>query len=68
MKLYELNSKCKVRLLEEAHTPAGSLLLPKGIVLQFYRVDGMYTSCKDSVGNTVYPAAWTEVEIVEDSA
>lgn len=34
-------------------------------ILTFYHVDGMYSLCKTSNGETVHLAAWTEVEVVE---
>ena len=65
MKLFELNSACNVRLLEKATTPIDSPPIPQGVVLAFKRIDGMYSHCINEAGNQVYPAAWTEVEIVD---
>lgn len=68
MKLYELNSPCKVRLVGEVGVPVAANSLKGGDVLNFKHIDGMYSFCYTEQGNIVNPAAWTEVEIVEDSA
>lgn len=51
MKLYEVPRDSKIKV--------------DGQVLDFSRVDGMYSLCFDSEGHPVHIAAWTEVEIVD---
>lgn len=36
-------------------------------ILNFDHVDGMYSLCFDSRGRPVHIAAWTEVEVVNDT-
>jgi hypothetical protein len=53
-KLYEVprNSKIKVEGIDE--------------IVDFHHIDGMYSYCTVSEG-VIHLAAWTEVEIVEES-
>jgi len=39
--------------------------LKGGDIIHFKHIDGMYSYCKNENGDTVHPAAWTEVEIVD---
>jgi len=64
MKLYELSSKCTVKLLQPCGVPPGGKPLAVGDIVKFQKVDGMYSLCYDKDGNIVHPQAWTEVEIV----
>jgi len=56
MKLYEL-SKRNIWVREKE----------TGYEFLFYHIDGMYSFCKDRDGNIVHPAAWTEVELVDEN-
>ena len=67
MKLYEVPNNTKIRVISEARTPASHRDFESEEILDFHHIDGMYSFCKDKDGNTVHLAAWTEVEIVENS-
>lgn len=56
MKLYEL-SKGKIWVKEKE----------TGFEFFFNHLDGMYSFCKDRQGNIYHPAAWTEVEIIDEN-
>lgn len=64
MKLYEVPNNTEVRLLEEPRIPPGAPPVSNGDTILFFHVDGMYSYCKNSNGDIVHIAAWTEVEIV----
>jgi hypothetical protein len=55
MKLYDVPRHTQVRILATNE------------VLLFEHIDGMYSVCKYPDGHVVHHAAWTEVEIVEES-
>jgi len=65
LKLFELNSPCKVRLIGDIGVPVAAMGLKGGDIIHFKHIDGMYSYCKNENGDTVHPAAWTEVEIVD---
>jgi hypothetical protein len=50
MKLYEV--------------PKYSTIKVGDMELEFHHIDGMYSYCTDSKGNTHHIAAWTDVEII----
>jgi hypothetical protein len=67
MKLYNVPNGSRVRIIDEnTKVPIASPDTPGGTILKFHHVDGMYSYCTDSRGNPVHPAAWTEVEIVNN--
>lgn len=51
MKLYEV--------------PRNTFIRYNDLVLEFKRIDGMYSVCTDIAGNTVHLAAYADVEILE---
>lgn len=63
MKLHSVPWNTKIRVLEEATVPPGASEIHKGDELTFYTIDGMYSLCKKG-DESVYLAAWTEVEII----
>lgn len=66
MKLYEVPHKTNVKLISENNiTPPVSLPLFKDDIIFFDHLDGMYSYCKDSLGNIVHLGAFTEVEIIK---
>lgn len=65
MELYKCKKGNKIRLCENADIPPVHRKLEQGEVLTFSHIDGMYSFCRDSAGNIVHPAAWSEVEVVE---
>jgi hypothetical protein len=71
MELYNVPRTTKgtwVRVLEDMDGPPDSLNFQAGDLVLYYRIDGMYSSCKSRGGDDVYLKAWTEVEIVEDGS
>lgn len=65
MKLYELNSRCKIKLLTDVTGPPGMRILQAGEEITFYHIDGMYSYCRDKDGHIVHIPAWEEVELVD---
>lgn len=66
MKLYQVPRKTNIRIIDkDPSTPIVSLPLFKDDVLFFDHLDGMYSYCKDELGNVVHLAGYTEVEIVK---
>ena len=57
MKLYEL-SKRNIWVKE----------IETGFEFFFDHIDGMYSFCKNRDGDVIHPAAWTEVEVIENDA
>lgn len=57
MKLYEL-AKRKIWVRE----------VDTGLEFLFDHIDGMYSFCKDRDGNIIHPAAWTEVEVIDNDS
>jgi hypothetical protein len=51
--------------------PKYSRIKVGGMVLDFHHIDGMYSYCTDSEGNTHHIAAWADAEVLgpyEDEA
>jgi len=62
MKLYECSQGDRVIINDpDTNTPPAHRQLYDTEVLTFYKIDGMYSLCRDNDGNIVHPAAWTEV-------
>jgi len=57
MKLYECPRNVIVHVID-SEPP---------LEVKFHRVDGMYSYCTLENGDVVHLAAWTEVEIIEES-
>ncbi len=69
MKLYQVPRHSKVRIVEpHPSVPPAHRELFGGDVLTFDHIDGMYSFCYDEAGKIVHPAAWAEVEVIEDEA
>ena len=67
MKLYDLQSHLKIRIIDEVvKNPVASLKQDTGDVLDFEHIDGMYSLCYDKDRNPVHIAAWTEVEVLDE--
>ena len=64
MKLYNVPNNTQIRLIEDIKVPPGAMALRKGDVIHFIKLDGMYSYCKDSEGNTVHLICGAEVEMV----
>ena len=65
MKLYECPRNVRIRVAERADIPVNTIPITFDEELFFYYLDGMYSYCKNSKGQVVHLAAYTEVEIVE---
>ncbi len=65
MKLFEIKPGTEIRVLGDIKTPVASPDIKAGDILKFYHIDGMYSYCKDSEGNTVHLVAWAEVETTD---
>jgi len=65
MKLHEIPRNTKIRVLENTNAPVGSLQVKEGDVLEFVKIDGIYSICVDGEGNIFHVSAFTEVEIVQ---
>lgn len=65
MEVYKVKYGTKVKVIDEnVKTPPSSISVKKGDVITIFRLDGMYCNGKDSKGNRIYIAGWTEVEEV----
>jgi len=63
MKAYNVKYGTKVVVKDdEVATPIGALPVYKGDEIVIGRLDGMYCNGKNSDGERIYIAAWTEVE------
>lgn len=63
MEAYNVKYGTKVIVTDEnVKTPPSSIPINKGDEITIYRPDGMYCNGIDKDGNTIYIAAWTEVE------
>jgi hypothetical protein len=63
-KLYEVPRLSLVRVIDPEGVPPGAPEILQGQIVKFIHIDGMYSYCKDQIGNTVHLKAWQEVEIV----
>ena len=67
MKLYEVPRETFVKILEDVRVPPGAQEIKKGDTIFFDHIDGMYSFCMDKDKKfIIHPAAFTEVEIIED--
>ena len=65
MEVYKVKYGTKVKVIDEnVKIPPSSMPVKKGDVITIFRLDGMYCNGKDSKGNRIYIAGWTEVEEV----
>lgn len=65
VKLYEVPNGRRVRMAVDARVAPYSIPLPKDTIVQFFRVDGMYSFCRlDKGGEVVHPSASTLVEVL----
>jgi hypothetical protein len=65
VKLYDVPRNSKVRVVSDIATPISSNTIVENEILEFSHVDGMYSYCKNSKGEVVHLAAWSEVEIIK---
>lgn len=63
--LREVPNGRRVLLAEDARVAPYSTPLPKGTIIQFFRVDGLYSFCRmDKGGEVVHPHFNTLVEVL----
>lgn len=65
--LHKVPNNTKVRVVESNRPPPGARPVLVGEEIMFHHIDGMYSYCHDKQGRVVHLAAWTEVEIVEET-
>ena len=66
MKLYELKWGSMFKVVDrDVVVPPGAPEVNTGDVIKLNTIDGMYSHCTNSKGETVHLAAWTEVESAE---
>jgi hypothetical protein len=63
-KLYDVPRNSKIRLVGDKTHPPAHRDFDELETLLFINIDGMYSYCKDSDGNTVHLAANADVEII----
>ena len=67
MKLYEVPRRTWVRPVQKVHSPPAAPGVALGEEIFFDHIDGMYSYCKNKEGQVVHMAAWTEVEVINDT-
>lgn len=67
MKLYDVPNGSSIRVMEDAKVAPGSPPVGYQSALNFSHVDGMYSYCTDVWGTVYHPAAWTEVEVEDET-
>lgn len=65
MKFYNTPKLSQVKIIGNADVPPETTRVESGEILKFHYVDGVYTVCTNQQGINVFPAVWTEVEILE---
>ena len=65
MKLREVSRNSKIIVKDKIITPPASLPIEEGDILQFHRIDGMYSYCKNENGDVVHLLASAEVEVIK---
>ena len=69
MKLYEVPKKRRIKVLDESVVvPYKGIKVNQHDVLHFDRLDGMYSHCRNSANQVVHIAAWTTVEVVDETS
>jgi hypothetical protein len=66
MKLYEVPTNSRIKIIGDIKVPPGAPELIQGQELNFRSIDGMYSYCTTDNGEVVHLVAWAEVEIVDD--
>ena len=65
MKLYELPRGTWFRLVKGTIVPPSAPEVHTGHTYLLHNIDGMYSLCQDTDGNTVHVAVFAEVEQIE---
>jgi hypothetical protein len=66
MPLYDVPNGSKVRVLSDIKIPPASPEIKEEDILTFNRLDGMYSHCTNSKGETCHLAGWAQVEIIKN--
>jgi len=64
MKLYDVPNHSMIKVIGDIETPIASPEIKEGEILDFKKIDGMYSFCKNSKGEIVHLVAWADVELV----
>ena len=64
MELYNVPKGSKIRVVGDIKIPPASHPIEVDDILEFSRIDGMYSHCKNSKGEVVHLVAWAEVEVL----
>jgi len=64
MKLYDVPRNSKIIVVSDIKKPIDSINIKENEVLDFIKLDGMYSLCKNMDGDFVHLVAWAEVEII----
>lgn len=65
MKFYNTEPGTRVRVIGNTDVPPGENKVEAGEELVFHYKDGVYTVCTNKQGVNVFPAIWTEVELIK---
>ena len=63
MKLYDVPRNSKIIVKDNIKTPPASIPIEEGDMLQFHRIDGMYSYCENGKGEVVHLSANADVEV-----
>lgn len=66
MKFYNAPKRTRVRIIGNADVPPGENVPQAGEELLYHYTDGIYTICTNKQNINVFPAVWTEIELVEE--
>lgn len=62
--LHAVKPGTKVKVLSDIKTPPDAPEIKVNDIIEFIKLDGMYSLCKNSEGENCHLAAWTKVEEV----
>lgn len=67
MKFYNTPKLSYIRVIGNADVPPDTQKVEAGEELKFHYIDGVYTVCTNKQGINVFPAVWTEIELIDNS-
>ncbi len=67
MKFYNTPKRTRVRIIGNADVPPGETIPEAGEELFYHYTDGVYTVCTNKQNINVFPAVWTEIELLEEN-
>ena len=65
MKFYNAPKLSLVRVIGNVQVPPGEKPIEAGEELFYHYTDGVYTVCTNKNNVNVFPAVWTEIEIID---